>query len=136
MNIKTLAAALATAALLAACGTSTKTSAPAASAKPSTLTQAADGTLIGPDGRTLYTFSRDVAGSGKSVCVDACATNWPPLGVAATAVPLGDYTIITRADGSKQWAFKGMPLYYYAKDTKAGDKLGDGVGGNWKVAKP
>ena len=134
MNIKTLAAALATAALLAACGTSTKTSAPAA--KPSTLTQAADGTLIGPDGRTLYVFTKDVAGSGKSACVDACAANWPPLGVAATAVPLGDYTIITRADGSKQWAFKGMPLYYYAKDTKAGDRLGDGVGGNWKIAKP
>ena len=108
----------------------------AAGAKPSTLTQAADGTLIGPDGRTLYVFAKDVAGSGKSTCVDACAANWPPLGVAATAVPLGDYTIITRADGSKQWAFKGMPLYYYAKDTKSGDRLGDGVGGNWKIAKP
>ena len=100
MNIKTLTAALATAALLAACGT-TKSTAPAAGAKPSTLTQAADGTLIGPDGRTLYVFAKDVAGSGKSTCVDACAANWPPL---------GDYTIITRADGSKQWAFKGMPL--------------------------
>lgn len=135
MNIKTLTAALATAALLAACGT-TKSTAPAAGVKPSTLTQAADGTLIGPDGRTLYVFAKDVAGSGKSTCVDACAANWPPLGVAATAVPLGDYTIITRADGSKQWAFKGMPLYYYAKDTKSGDRLGDGVGGNWKIAKP
>ncbi len=136
MNLKTLTAALAAATLLAACGTSTKTSAPAAGAKPSTLTQAADGTLIGPDGRTLYVFAKDVAGSGQSTCVDACAANWPPLGVAPTAVPLGDYTIITRADGSKQWAFKGKPLYYYAKDTKAGDRLGDGVGGNWKLARP
>ena len=131
MNIKALTAALATAALLAACGTT----APTAS-QPSTPTQATDGTLIGPDGRTLYTFARDVAGSGKSACVDTCAANWPPLGVTPTAVPLGDYTIITRADGSKQWAFKGLPLYYYVKDTKAGDKLGDGVGGNWRVAKP
>lgn len=137
MNIKTLTAALATAALLAACGTSKTSTAPAASsARPSTLTQAPDGTLIGPDGRTLYVFAKDVAGSGKSNCVDACAANWPPLGVAPTAVPLGDYTIITRADGSKQWAFKGMPLYYYVKDTKAGDRLGDGVGGNWKIARP
>ena len=77
-----------------------------------------------------------MAGSGKSVCVDTCAANWPPLPVAASAAPLGDYTIITRADGSKQWAFKGMPLYYYVKDTKAGDKLGDGVGGIWKIARP
>ncbi len=131
MNIKALTAALATAALLAACGTTAPTT-----SQPSTPTQASDGTLIGPNGRTLYTFARDVAGSGKSACVDTCAANWPPLGVTPTAVPLGDYTIITRADGSKQWAFKGLPLYYYVKDTKAGDKLGDGVAGNWKVAKP
>ena len=136
MNLKTLAAALAAAALLAACGTSTKTSTATGGARPSTLAQAPDGTLIGPDGRTLYVFARDVAGSGKSACVDTCAANWPPLGVAASAVPLGDYTIITRADGNKQWAFKGLPLYYYVKDTKAGDKLGDGVGGNWRVARP
>lgn len=133
--MKAFLTALAAAAVLAACGT-TKTADTATTARPSTPTQAADGTLIGPDGRTLYTFARDVAGSGKSACVDACAANWPPLTVAATAVPLGDYSIVTRADGSKQWAFKGMPLYYFAKDTKAGDKLGDGVAGNWRVARP
>ena len=131
--MKALFAALATTALLAACGSM----APATPAKSSsTPTQAADGSLVGPDGRTLYVFARDVAGSGKSACVDACAANWPPLGVAASAVPLGDYTIITRADGSKQWAFRGLPLYYFAKDTKAGDRQGDGVGGNWKIARP
>ena len=133
-----LASALAAAALLAACGSTTQPPAGNAptSARPSTPTQAADGSLIGPDGRTLYVFARDVAGSGQSACVDTCAVNWPPLGVAAGAQPLGDYTIITRADGSRQWAFKGMPLYYYVKDSKAGDKLGDGVGGNWRVARP
>ena len=132
--MKALITAVATAALLAACGT-TGTSRTSA-ATPSTPTQAADGTLIGPDGRTLYTFSRDVAGSGKSVCVETCATNWPPLGVAAAAQPRGDYTIITRADGSKQWAFRGMPLYYFIKDTKPGDEMGQGMGGVWNVAKP
>jgi predicted lipoprotein with Yx(FWY)xxD motif len=33
----------------------------------------------------------------------------------------GDYSIITRDDGKKQWAFKGKPLYFWAKDQKAGD---------------
>ena len=28
----------------------------------------ADGVLVGPNGMTLYTFDKDVAGSGKSVC--------------------------------------------------------------------
>ena len=29
-----------------------------------------------------------------------------------------------------------MPLYYWVKDKKAGDITGDGVGGNWELAKP
>jgi len=29
----------------------------------------------------------------------------------ATSKPMGDYTIIARDDGSKQWAYKGRPLY-------------------------
>lgn len=124
------------AALLSGCGMFQKSTDSAANTNPSTPTQTADGVLIGPDGRTLYVFSRDVAGSGKSNCVDTCAANWPALGVAATAKPIGDYTIITRAGGQQQWAYKGMPLYYFVKDTKAGDRSGDGVGGVWKVARP
>ena len=55
--------------------------------------------------------------------------------MAPNAAALGDYTIITRADGARQWAFKGMPLYYFAKDAKPGDKNGDGAGGVWRVAR-
>lgn len=135
--MKALITAVATAALLAACSTHQHQHADAAATnKPSTPSVSTDGTLIGPDGRTLYFFARDARGSGASTCVAQCAVNWPPLGVAAAAKAIGDYTIINRADGSKQWAYKGMPLYYFAKDTKAGDKLGQGVGGVWTVAKP
>ena len=135
--MKALITAVAATALLAACGTAYQSSAPArAPAGASTPTVAADGSLVGPDGRTLYQFARDTSGSGQSACVDTCAVNWPALGVAASAMPLGDYTIITRADGRKQWAYKGLPLYYYIKDTKPGDKMGAGVGGVWKVARP
>ncbi|CAM5789012.1 COG4315 family predicted lipoprotein [Rhizobacter fulvus] len=96
----------------------------------------ADGVLVGANGMTLYTFDKDTAGSGKSVCNGACATNWPPLMAADTDKPAGDYSIVTRDDGKKQWALKGKPLYYWAKDTKAGDKTGDGVLGIWHTAKP
>ena len=95
-----------------------------------------DGALTGANGMTLYTFDKDAAGSGKSVCNGPCATNWPPLMVLEGEAGGADYSVVTRDDGGKQWAFKGMPLYYYAKDTKSGDRLGDGVGGNWKIAKP
>lgn len=101
-----------------------------------TPAKAVDGVLTGPSGMTLYTFDRDAAGSGKSVCNGPCATNWPPLMVADSATAAGDYSIITRDDGKKQWALKGKPLYYWSKDTKPGDKTGDGFNKVWQVAKP
>ena len=96
----------------------------------------ADGVLVGPNGMTLYTFDKDVAGSGKSVCNGPCATNWPPLMATATDQAGGDYSIITRDDASKQWAVKGKPVYFWAKDAKPGDKTGDGVNKVWQTAKP
>jgi len=96
----------------------------------------ADGVLVGPSGMTLYVFDRDTAGSGKSVCNGPCAANWPPLMASEMDKPAGDYSVITRDDGKKQWAMKGKPLYYWIKDTKAGDKTGDGVQNVWHVVKP
>jgi predicted lipoprotein with Yx(FWY)xxD motif len=113
-------------ALLAGCG-SMMSSAP---------TKMADGVLTGPNGMTLYTFDRDTAGNGKSMCNGPCAANWPPLMAADADKNSGDYSVVTRDDGKKQWAYKGWPLYYWAKDMKPGDKTGDGFNKIWKVAKP
>jgi predicted lipoprotein with Yx(FWY)xxD motif len=99
-------------------------------------TKATDGVLTGTNGMTLYTFDKDVAGSGKSVCNGPCAGNWPPLAADAGATPAGDYSILTRDDGAKQWAYKGKPLYFWAKDQKPGDKTGEGFNGVWHSAKP
>jgi predicted lipoprotein with Yx(FWY)xxD motif len=95
-----------------------------------------DGVLTGHNGMTLYTFDKDTAGSGKSVCNGPCATNWPPLMATDADKASGDYAIITRDDGTKQWAMKGKPLYYWVKDAKPGDKTGDGFNKVWQVAKP
>jgi predicted lipoprotein with Yx(FWY)xxD motif len=96
----------------------------------------AGGVLTGPNGMTLYTFDKDMAGSGKSVCNGPCATNWPPLMAAESDKASGDFSVITRDDGKKQWAQKGKPLYYWAKDSKPGDMTGDGFNKVWQVAKP
>jgi predicted lipoprotein with Yx(FWY)xxD motif len=92
--------------------------------------------LVGVSGMTLYTFDTDVAGSGKSACNGPCAQNWPPLPAADADRASGDYSIVTRDDGTRQWAYKGRPLYFWAKDTKPGDTTGDGVKGAWRVARP
>lgn len=91
-----------------------------------------DGTLTDGKGMTLYTFDKDAG--GKSACNGGCATNWPPLSATADAKADGDWTVIARDDGSKQWAFKGKPLYRWAKDQKPGDKTGDNVNNAWHVA--
>jgi len=95
-----------------------------------------NGMLVGSNQMTLYTFDRDVAGSGKSVCNGPCAVNWPPLMAAESDQGRGDYSVITRDDGKRQWALKGKPLYFWIKDSKPGDTTGDGVNGVWRTAKP
>jgi predicted lipoprotein with Yx(FWY)xxD motif len=86
-------------------------------------------------GMTLYTFTRDM--TGYSNCNDQCAAAWPPLLAPADAKASGDWTIIMRDDGKRQWAYKGSALYGWTKDAAPGDVTGDGVGnGKWHVAKP
>jgi predicted lipoprotein with Yx(FWY)xxD motif len=91
--------------------------------------------LVDAKGMTLYVFDKDAG--GKSACNGPCATNWPPVMAGADAKASGDWTVVTRDDGSKQWAYKSKPLYTWAKDTKAGDVTGDGFNNNtWHVAQP
>lgn len=101
-----------------------------------TPAKVSDGVLVGPNGMSLYTFDRDAMGSGKSVCNGPCATNWPPLMAGDMDKGSGDYSVITRDDGKKQWSYKGKPLYFWVKDGKPGDRTGDGFNNVWKLARP
>src|SRR4051794_4469803 len=85
---------------------------------------------------TLYVFDRDVAGSGKSACNGPCAADWTPLAAGDDSTPFGQYTIVTRDDGTRQWAYKGRPLYAWSKDQKPGDRSGDNVNNVWHIATP
>jgi predicted lipoprotein with Yx(FWY)xxD motif len=93
--------------------------------------------LVDASGRTLYIFKNDAAGSGKSACNGACATNWPPLTVTEAATKgaglAGEIGTITRDDGTKQVTYAGYPLYRFAADTAAGDAKGAAIS-NWAVA--
>jgi predicted lipoprotein with Yx(FWY)xxD motif len=98
--------------------------------------------LTGADGKTLYIFTKDTKGAGKSVCNGDCATAWPPLVVSALdevkpdSGAAGALALVTRDDGTKQVSYNGQPLYYYTPDKAAGDTTGQGVGGVWFVAAP
>jgi predicted lipoprotein with Yx(FWY)xxD motif len=92
--------------------------------------------LTDENGRTLYTYTKDMP--GMSMCVDQCAVNWPIYSAdnlqLSAELNAADFSSITRADGKKQVAYKGMPLYYFAKDAKAGDVTGQAVNNVWYVA--
>jgi len=88
---------------------------------------------VDQQGMTLYTFDKDAP--NKSNCNGDCAAKWPPFMAGADAKDDGDWTIVTRDDGSKMWAYEGKPLYLWVKDSAPGDVTGDGVGGVWHAAK-
>ena len=91
--------------------------------------------LADVDGKILYMFTKDT--KDTSACYDTCATSWPPLLADKVEIKDGvDAKMIgstKRTDGAMQVTYNGMPLYYFAKDLKAGDILGQNVGGSWFV---
>ena len=91
-----------------------------------------DGVLVNSAGMTVYTFDKDVADSGKSACAGQCAAAWPAVMAGDTKIA-APYSVVTREDGAKQLAYKGKPLYTFAKDAKAGDRTGDKFKDVWHV---
>jgi plastocyanin/predicted lipoprotein with Yx(FWY)xxD motif len=149
----------ATALLLAACSgaaaTVAPTSAPSAASVASTASSASGAAyqvkvaqdpklgayLTGEDGKSLYLLTADSA--NKATCAGGCATAWPPFeldpgeNVTAGDGVAGVLTTMTRADdGKQQVAYNGIPLYYFAKDAKAGDINGQGIKGVWFLVAP
>ena len=94
-----------------------------------------NGVLATPSGATVYTFDKDTVGSGKSACNGPCAQLWLPVAAQASDAASGDWSIVTRDDGSKQWAYKGAPIYTFSKDAKPGDTTGDKFKDVWHVIK-
>ena len=113
----------------AALGTAFLLSAGCAMAQPVNVSE---GILVNGEGKSIYTFDKDVPGSGKSNCTGGCAKMWPPVPLTVEWIE-SPYSIVTRDDGSRQLAYKGRPLYLYAGDAKPGERKGDKKNGDWHV---
>ena len=85
-------------------------------------------------GFTLYAFDGDAAGDGQG-CSDAgCEMQWRPVAAPALALDVGDFSVVSRADGSRQWAYRGRPLYRYRGDLLPGDAHGRAADPRWRLA--
>ena len=98
--------------------------------------------VVNGRGRTLYRFDKDTAKPAKSNCNGDCAVTWPPVTVAPggkifiAGVDKGAVGVVRRDDGNLQVTVAGWPVYRFSKDKKAGDTLGQGVGGTWFGVQP
>jgi predicted lipoprotein with Yx(FWY)xxD motif len=95
--------------------------------------------LVDGEGRTLYLFTPDEAGT--PTCYDACVQTWPPL-LASGDITVGeglddsDFSTATRTDGGDQVKIGNWPLYYFAGDAAPGETKGQGMQGIWFVVSP
>ena len=90
---------------------------------------ASSGVLTDPDGYTLYTFDYDE--HDKSNCNLECLNVWKPLRATESDRPSGRLSIAARANGDRQWALDGRPLYRFTGDARPGDVSGEHLGWAW-----
>ena len=90
--------------------------------------------LVDTNGLTLYAFSGDPKRDGLACTGQPCSVAWTPLAAPELAVPVGEFSVVARADATPQWAFRGRPLYLFKADLAVGDANGIGVDPKWDVA--
>jgi predicted lipoprotein with Yx(FWY)xxD motif len=98
-----------------------------------TRSTSAGDVLTTPEGMTVYIYDKEAEGSAS--CYGACAEDWPPVLAPAEAKPFGDFSLVKRIDGTRQWAYRGKPLHLYHEDQAPGDAKGDNFEGFWHAVK-
>ncbi len=78
-------------------------------------------------GRSLYTWDKDTA--TKSMCDAACQREWQPVLAPESVQPQGEWTIIQNSPGTKQWVFRGKPVYTHLSDDKTYSVQGGDIPG-------
>ena len=126
-------AALVAVLALAACGGSSSSSGSNATgaSNHTVAIKSIDGVgnvLVDSRGMPLYSSNLDT--SGMPACAGACVTIWKPLTIASgtpsAADGAGKVGVVMRADGTRQVAIAGRPLYTFVKDSP-GNVSGNGV---------
>jgi predicted lipoprotein with Yx(FWY)xxD motif len=74
-------------------------------------------------------YASDADEPGKSNCTGRCLSDWDPVIAPQTAKTKGDWSVVERSPGIKQWAYRGQPLYTYVHEKKARAMTGSDMPG-------
>jgi predicted lipoprotein with Yx(FWY)xxD motif len=83
--------------------------------------------LVNSEGYSVYASDQDAP--DKSNCRGSCEQSWAPVKAPALAQSGGEWSIVERAPGVRQWAFRKKPLYTHTRDTTLYSQLGSDVPG-------
>jgi predicted lipoprotein with Yx(FWY)xxD motif len=83
-----------------------------------------------PGGKRLYLYDLDKRDS--SACNKLCEGAHTPVYAPDSGKPAGLWSIVARYDGTRQWAYRGRPVYTLYHDDPAAP-IGDGEGGVWHL---
>jgi len=86
---------------------------------------------LNANGRALYVRQRDRM--NQSNCYGNCARQWPPYLANGDVKSHGQWSIINRRDGTRQWAYAGRPTYMWSGDREQGQVRGHRRDGTWSV---
>ena len=86
------------------------------------------------EGFSLYGFDSSNESPEEACSNKECLNQWTPISAPALAIALGDFSIIERIDGSRQWAFQNKPLFRYKNDLLPGDVHGSNIHTNMQIA--
>src|SRR5262249_1400648 len=77
----------------------------------------------------LSVYTSDADEPNKSNCTGKCLSEWDPARAPQTPKPKGEWTVIERSPGIKQWAYRSQPLYTYVHEKKARAVTGSDIPG-------
>lgn len=77
----------------------------------------------------MSVYSYDGDAPNKSNCTGSCLDQWEPVPAPEAAVAQGEWSVVIRTGGGRQWAYRGKPLYRYIDDLKERSYEGSDIPG-------
>ncbi|MFK7831070.1 MAG: hypothetical protein AB8B57_14930 [Congregibacter sp.] len=76
---------------------------------------------------SVYAFAKDSAAA--AACTENCLLDWDPVLAPVMAQARGEWALLERSPGLRQWVYRGSPLYTYKHDPAGWSQTGSDIPG-------